>query len=444
MEATTGYAELDDQRIAFQVIGNGPIDIVLTTGVWGAFDVEWEDPAIRLFYQQIAAVGRVIRFDRRGSGASDPIPLDALPPWESYADEIEAVMDAVGSEEAAIIAAGNSGPAALLFATTRPERVRALVLYQTTVRYLQDDDYPEGIPAATWVEHEKRIRAGWGTGESLDLFFPSRAGDEKFLQWYAKLQRAISSPGAIMKYVEAEKDIDARSLLPLVQVPTLVIQRTDSPFAPPSLGRYLAKHIDGAGLAELPGGDLAPYWDRPELTLNAVEEFLTGVKRDIPTDRQLATVLFTDIVDSTRRAEELGDRRWRAMLDLHDDTARGLVEDHAGQLVKTTGDGILATFDGPGRAIRGASSLAEELSKADIHIRTGIHAGEIELRGTDVGGIAVHLAARIMAEAGADEIMVSRTVRDLVVGSDIAFEERGTRTLKGIEGEWQLYSVRQP
>ncbi|MFQ5966255.1 MAG: adenylate/guanylate cyclase domain-containing protein [Acidimicrobiia bacterium] len=444
MEPTTGYAQLDDQRIAYQVIGDGPIDIVLTTGFWGSFDVEWEDPGIRLFYQQMAGLARVIRFDRRGSGASDPIPLDALPPWESYADEIEAVMDAVGSDEAALIVAANAGPVGLLFAATHPERVRALILYQTAVRYLQDDDYTIGRPRQELEQHQERFRESWGTGEILDLLFPSRAGDERFQQWYGKLERSITSPGAIQKYMEAEQETDARFLLPSITVPTLVIHRTDSPFSPLALGQYMADHIDGAQLVELPGADVAPYWDRPELTLDAVEEFLTGVRREAPTDRQLATVLFTDIVDSTKRAEALGDRRWRAMLDLHDDTAKGLVEDHAGQLVKTTGDGILATFDGPGRAIRGATLLQDELARADLHIRTGIHAGEVEIRDNDVGGIAVHLAARIMAEAGADEILVSRTVRDLVVGSDISFEDRGTHTLKGIEGEWQLFSVQQP
>ncbi len=441
MDFTTGYAQLGDDRIAYQVIGEGPVDVVLTVGWWGSFDVEWEDTALRAFYKQMASYARVIRFDRRGTGASDSIPLDALPPWESFASEIECVMDAVGSDQAAIIAAGGAGPTGMFFAATRPDRVRALVLYQTTARYLEDDDYPIGFSEQAMDAYKSRFREGWGTGEVLDLLFPSRAGDERFRSWYGKVQRSISSPGAIQKYMEAESATDARDLLSAVKVPTLVIHRTDNEFYPPEWGRYLAAHIDGAVMAEHPGGDVAPYWDQPDLFLDTFEEFLTGTRREAPKNRQLATILFTDIVESTATAETLGDRRWRALIDLHDDTARALVAEHEGHFVKTTGDGIVATFDGPGRAIRGATELQYELAKANLRIRTGIHTGEIEVRGNDIGGIAVHLAARIMAEAEAGEILVSRTVRDLVVGSDIGFQDRGNHTLKGIEGNWQLFSV---
>ncbi len=444
MDITTGYAQLGDDRIAYQVIGEGPIDVVLTVGWWGSFDIEWEDTAIRAFYQQMATYSRVIRFDRRGTGASDSIPLDALPPLESFAEEIECVMDAVGSERAAIVAAAGAGPAGMLFAATRPHRVQALVLYQTTARYLEDDDYPIGYSEEVRDDYERRFREGWGTGDVIDLLFPSRAGDDRFRSWYSKVQRSISSPSAIRKYMEAESTTDARDLLSAVKVPTLVIHRTENEFYPPEWGRYLASKIDGALLVEHPGGDIAPYWDQPDLFLDTFEEFLTGTRGEAPKNRQLATILFTDIVDSTRTAGALGDRRWRVLIDLHDDTARALIADHAGHFVKTTGDGIVATFDGPGRAIRGATELQYELSKANLRLRIGIHAGEIEVRGIEIGGIAVHLAARIMAEAGAGEILVSRTVRDLVVGSDIAFQDRGNHTLKGIEGDWQLYSVMPP
>jgi class 3 adenylate cyclase len=319
--------------------------------------------------------------------------------------------------------------------------VRALVLYQTTARYLEDDDYPIGFSEEAMDAYKSRFTEGWGTGEVLDLLFPSKAGDERFRSWYAKVQRSISSPGAIQKYMEAESATDARDLLSAVKVPTLVIHRTDNEFYPPEWGRYLAAHIDGAVMVEHPGGDVAPYWDQPDLFLDTFEEFLTGTRRKAPKNRQLATILFTDIVESTATAETLGDRRWRALIDLHDDTARALVAEHEGHFVKTTGDGIVATFDGPGRAIRGATELQYELAKANLRIRTGIHTGEIEVRGNDIGGIAVHLAARIMAKAEAGEILVSRTVRDLVVGSDIGFQDRGNHTLKGIEGNWQLFSV---
>lgn len=441
MEPTAGYAQLGDQRIAYQVIGDGPLDILLTVGFFGSFDVEWEEPAHRLFYQQLASHGRLIRFDMRGTGASDPIPLDALPPWESFAEEIEAVMDAVGSAQAAIIAGGPAPPAALLFAATRPERVRALALFMASVRYLEDDDYPEGYSREQLEEAMGRFEEGWGTGRTFDLLFPSRAGDERLRAWYGKLQRLISSPGAIEKYQRAAAAADARSLLPAIRVPTLVLHPVENRFVPVEQARYIADHIDGARFIELPGGDVAPFWDHPEATLDAFEEFLLGTRRPAAPDRQLSTVLFTDIVDSSGMAERLGDRRWAALLDLHDATARDIVEGEGGTLVKTTGDGVLATFDGPGRAIRSASNLKGELAKTDMKLRAGIHTGEIELRGDDVGGIAVHLAARIMAAADPNEVLVSNTVKDLVIGSDIGFQDRGTHELKGIDGDWQLYAV---
>lgn len=443
MEPTSGYAQLGEDRIAYQVIGDGSVDIVLTTGWFSAVDVEWEDPGHRLFYQQMADYARVIRFDRRGSGASDPIPLDSLPPWESFADEIEAVMDAVGSEEATIVTAASAAPAGLLFAATRPERAKGLVLYQPTVRYLEDDGYP-GLPVEMRDEYQAGIRESWGTGANADLLFPSKAGDERFRTYLAKLQRSISSPRAIIEYMEAEVDMDARSLLSAVKVPTLVIHRTESPLSPPEWGRYVTDHIEGARLIELPGGDLAPYWDRPELTLDAIEEFVVGLRREESGARQLATVLFTDIVGSTRKAEELGDRRWRAVLDLHDSLAKDRVETHAGHFIKSTGDGILATFEGPGRAIRSAMDLREGLARADLEIRTGIHAGEVELRAAGIDGIAVHLAARIMDAATGGEVLVSSTVHDLVVGSNIAFVDRGMHAMKGIAGDWQLFAVAGP
>lgn len=444
MEPVTGYALLGDQRIAYQVIGDGPLDIVFTAGFFGSFDVEWEEPAHRLFLQHMASYARVIRFDQRGTGASDPIPLDALPPWEALAEEIEVVMNAVGSERAAILAGGPAPPAALLLAATRPERVRALVLFMAAVRYLEDDDYPIGMSPQQLKQNMARFEEGWGSGQTFDLLFPSRAGDERLRAWFAKFQRLISSPRAIQKYQEAAAIADARALLPTITVPTLVLHPKENSFVPAELSRYIAEHIEGATFMELPGADVVPYWDHPEIALNAIEEFLTGTRSVTLTDRQLSTVLFTDIVDSTGKAERLGDRRWAAVLDLHDGTARDVIERTGGKLIKTTGDGVLATFDGPGRAIRGAIGLQDELARMDVRIRAGIHTGEVELRGDDVGGIAVHLAARIMAAAAPGEIAVSNTVRDLVIGSDIAFQDRGAHALKGIGGRWQVYSVIGP
>lgn len=444
MEPTTGYAQLGDQRIAYQVIGDGPIDIVFTTGFYGSFDVEWEEPAHRLFFRQMASFARVIRFDQRGTGASDPIPLDALPPWESFAEEIEVVMDAAGSDQAVLFAGGPATPVAMLFAATRPRRVRALVLYLAGVRYLVDDDYPIGWSREQVAQGQALFQEGWGTGKALDLLFPSRAGDERLRAWYAKLERSISSPGAVKKYQEAAGVADARALLPAVKAPTLVMHPSENAFLPIEFGRYVAEHIEGATFLEIPSRDVVPWWDHPGVALRAIEEFVTGTRRTAATDRHLSTVLFTDIVDSTAKAERLGDRRWAAVLDLHDSTARDVVEDNAGRLIKTTGDGILATFDGPGRAIRAAAALGNELARVDVQIRSGIHTGEVELRGDDVGGIALHLASRIMAAADPGEILVSNTVKDLVIGSDIGFEDRGRRTLKGIEGRWQVHSVIDP
>lgn len=441
LEPTTGYALLGDQRVAYQIIGDRPIDAVFTLGFWSSIDVEWEDPGHRLFIQQLASFARIIRFDQRGAGASDAMAADALPPWESYADEIEAVMDAAGSTEAAIIAGGTAGPVAMLYAATRPERVSALVLLQTTVRYLEDDDYPQGWSREQALEWQSRFWKAWGTGEVFDLLYPSRAGDERLRAWHAKLERSIAGPGAIRRYQATETETDARALLASIRAPTLVVHRPDTGFAPLAWGEYIADHIAGARLVTLPGRDVAPWYENPQQTLDVIEEFIVGAPKREPADRRLASVLFTDIVDSTGRADAFGDRRWRTVLDLHDGLASQTVADNGGQLLRSTGDGILATFDGPGRAINAAEAFRGELARADLQIRCGVHTGEVELRGSGIDGIAVHLAARIMAAAEAGEILVSGTVKDLVIGSDIAFTDRGSHTLKGLEGPWRLYAV---
>ncbi|MEE9534722.1 MAG: adenylate/guanylate cyclase domain-containing protein [Acidimicrobiia bacterium] len=444
MEPFTGYARLKGERIYYQVLGDGPIDLVVNTGSWGSIDVEWDDPATRLFYQNVARFTRVIQFDRRGSGASDPIPLDALPPWESFVDELESVMDEVGSERAAVLGGIDGGPVSMLFAASQPGRVSALILLTTMARFLADDDYPFGVPPAEAEEYIRQYGESWGTSENAAQWAPSKVDDSAFLERLAKVQRSVYSPSAAEAYARALLATDARAILPAIRVPTLVLHVAASPVIPIEHGQYIADHINGAKFIELPGTDAAPFWEYPDLLVSAVEEFLTGTGPAPVADRRLSTVLFTDIVDSTRRAEELGDRSWRTLLDFHDEASRRLIEVHEGRLVKSTGDGVLATFDGPGRAISAAIDLQDELGKVQIDLRTGIHAGEIEVRGDDVSGIAVHLAARVMAEADPAEILVSRTVRDLVVGSDIAFSDRGTHQLKGIEGEWQLYSVVRP
>jgi class 3 adenylate cyclase/pimeloyl-ACP methyl ester carboxylesterase len=441
VERVTGYARLDSLRIAYEVVGNGPNDLVLSSGSFGAFDTDWEDPAAELFLRRLTSFVRLIRFDRRGTGGSDPLPLDAMPPWESFVEELACVMDEVGSERAAISTSYDAGPMGMLFAATKPERTSALILVNTSAKYIATDDYPIGVPADAADDLGRMVAARWGSDEHVLLQVPSRSDDLDFRTWYAKKTRSIAGPAAAEAYFRAMFAADARALLPAIRVPTLVLHRTDYHYMPIEHGRYLAEHIEDARMVELPGSDGPLFWEHADLALDAIESFLTGVEPSPPTNRVLATVLYTDIVDSTKKLEELGDDRWRSILDVHDDTARRLLHSHGGRLIKTTGDGVLATFDGPGRAIRFATDFRSQLRSLDVRIRTGIHTGELEMRGDDVGGMAVHLAARIMAVAGPDEIMVSRTVTDLVVGSDLKFEDRGVHQLKGIQGEWPLLAV---
>jgi class 3 adenylate cyclase len=416
----------------------------MISGSFGHVDALWEDPAAALFLRTLASFAQVIRFDRRGTGASDPVPLEQLPPWESHAEELAAVLDEVGSDRVALMAQLDGGPLALFFAATRPERVSAVVLSNTTAKFAAADDYPIGIPHEVAEALVVQVEQAWGTEALASLQVPSRADDARFRRWYAKLQRAMASPSAVAAYARAIFQIDVRALLPLIQAPTLVLHRRNGQLPPIEHGRYLAQHIPGAKLVELPGVDGPMMWETPELALDLIEEFLGGVRRPAEPNRVLATVLFTDIVDSTKLASRLGDRRWRELLNTHDDVSGQLVEEFNGRLVETTGDGILATFDGPGRGIRCAAALGAELRGIGIQIRAGLHTGEVELRGDGVGGIAVHIAARVMAAAGSGEILTSRTVRDLVVGSDIALQDHGTQPLKGVEGTWELFSVVQP
>jgi class 3 adenylate cyclase len=333
---------------------------------------------------------------------------------------------------------------AMLFAATRPERTSALVLVNTSAKWVAADDYPIGIPLQVAQAIVAQIDQLWGTEALVGMWAASRAGDERFRRWSTKYQRAMASPRTIQAFNRVSLEIDARPVLPLVQAPTLVLARRDFPVVPIEHARYLAERLPQAKLVELPGADALLCWETPDLALDLVEQFLAGVRRAPEPTRVLSTVLFTDIVGSTQRAGQLGDRRWRQVLHVHDELTRRVVEEFHGQLVKTTGDGILATFDGPGRAIRCAAALRDELRGIGLQIRAGLHTGEVELRDGDIGGIGVHIAARIIAAAQTGEILTSRTVRDLVVGSDIAAEDRGTHALKGIDGSWQLFAITRP
>jgi class 3 adenylate cyclase len=437
----TQYARLGSDRLAYQVIGQGPPDLVLTMGAFSDVDIVWDDPQMALFLRRLAGFSRLIRFDRRGTGASDPLPASPLPPWEAYTQELTAVMDATDSQQAALLAAGpQAGPMALFFAGTKPERTTALILADATARYLVDDDYPIGVAPEAVEAMIARAQELWGTEAFAETYTPDRANDQRFVRWSARMQRAIASPQVVRASLRALLEVDVRPLLPLIHAPTLVLHHRDFRFLSVEHGRYLVEHLPDARLVEL-AGELPLWWDEPDPVMNAIEEFLLGAERGAEPTRVLATVLFTDIVGSTERAAELGDRRWRALLDTHDELAGRLVERWGGRLVKSTGDGVLATFDGPGRAIGCAVALRDELADIGLQIRVGLHIGEVELRGDDVGGIAVHLAARILDTAGPGEIVVSRTVRDLVAGSEVVLQDRGSRRLKGVEGDWQLYGV---
>jgi class 3 adenylate cyclase len=432
---------MDRARVAYQVLGAGPLDLVVTAGTFGNVDPGWEDPMVAAWNRRLASFSRLILFDRRGSGVSDPLPIDDLPSWESYIDDLTAVMDAAGSERAAVMGVFDAGPTAMLFAASRPERTVALVLANTAARILRSDDYPIGALPESVQEVRDRIERTWGTEEQADMQVPSHASDPHFRRWFARYTRSIAGPTAVSAYVRAMLHTDARSVLSSIRAPTLILHRVDYPWFRIEHGRYLAEHIEGAKLVELPGADGPLPWEHADLALDAIEEFLTGTLRGPDTTRAVTTLLFTDIVRSTERAAQLGDERWRELLSLHDDTAHRVIATFGGRIVKTTGDGILATFDGPRRAIRASAALRLEVRRIGLDLRSGIHTGEVENRGVDVSGIAVHIAARVMAAAGEGEILVSRTVRDLIAGSEIELEERGAHQLKGVAGDWLLYAV---
>lgn len=442
----TRYARCNTEgatcHIAYQTLGSGERDIVFMSAWFSHVDGRWEEPRFAAMLRRIASMGRLIVFDRRGSGASDPMP-SAAPTWEDWADDILAVMDAAGSKRATLIGVGDSGPLAILFAATYPERVSSLVLINTGARLVRGDDYPFGLSREEVDRFLQRTRETWGTGGVVDVFSPSAATDERYRQWWAKYQRMSASPGRSTAMAGLVFDIDVRRVLSAVHVPTLVMHRRDFRFFPIDHGRYLAEHVPGAKFVELDGADGFIYLGDIGAVLDGVEEFVTGARPARDADRVLATVLLTDMVGSTDRAVELGDHRWRGVLDAHDAVVRTQLEQYRGKLHRTTGDGILATFDGPARGIRCAFGVRDDLRREGIEIRAGLHTGEIELRENEIGGIAVHIAARVSALASAGEVLCTSTVKDLVTGSEIAFADRGAHALKGVPREWQLYAVTQ-
>jgi pimeloyl-ACP methyl ester carboxylesterase/class 3 adenylate cyclase len=436
----TRYARCGDDHIAYQTVGDGDRDIVFMSAWFSHVDGRWEEPRFAGMLRRLATMGRLIVFDKRGSGASDPLQVTD-PTWEDWADDIRAVMDAAGSQRAVVIGVGDSGPLACLFAATQPQRVQSLVLVNTGAKLMRGPDYPWGLTPDEVEAFLKRTKQTWGTGGVADAFSPSVADDERYKEWWARYQRMSASPGRSTAMAKLVFGVDVRHVLSTIHVPTLVLHRKDFRFFPIEQGRYLGDHIAGAKFVELSGVDGFVYLGDTDGLLSEIEEFVTGTRRAQDVDRVLATVLLTDMVGSTDKAAQLGDHKWREVLDTHDEIVRAQLASFRGRLHRATGDGVLATFDGPARGIRCALAIRDRLRAAGIDIRSGLHAGEIELRGDEIGGIAVHIAARIEAEAASGEILCSSTVKELVTGSDLSFVDRGRKQLKGVPQDWQIYSV---
>jgi class 3 adenylate cyclase len=434
------YARSGDLSIAWFEYGHGPLDIVYVPGFISNADLVWEMPVYRYAIERMATFGRVITFDKRGTGLSDR-SLGHGSVAERM-DDIRAVMDAAGCGRAALVGISEGGPLAIAFAATYPDRVMSLVLWATFARYLWADDFPEGLEPAPVLELIDDVAGRFGTGEVLRQFVTGIPTDDENRRLIARYERGASTPAMAREILRQNVHMDVRSALPALTVPTFVLHRTGDAIVPVQLGRSIAEHVEGARWLELPGDfhlDGSVGGERDSLA--AIQEFLTGTSDAPRADRVLATVLFTDIVDSTRRAAQLGDRRWREVLDAHDAGARRELVRGNGREVKTTGDGFLAVFDGPARAIRCAEAITRSARTAGLEVRAGLHTGECEVRGDDVAGMAVHIGSRVAALAGPGEVLVTSTVRDLVIGSDIEFADRGRHSLKGVPGEWQVLAV---
>lgn len=433
----TGYARSGDLHIAFQVVGDGPIDLVWVPGWISNIDHYWEEPTVARYFNRIASFSRLILFDRRGTGVSDP--LTRAPTLEEQMDDVVAVMEAAGSEQAALYAQLEGGAMAMLFAATHPERTRALVLYEGMPRMAWAPDYDWALREE---ERQAWLGTAWGDGSRIMQLAPSAAANPRMRRWFAKLERLAASPATAAQLLRMNAQVDVRAVLPSIQAPTLVLHRAETKFVDRRHAQYLAEHIPDARLIEIPGSEVITFGADDDRLLEEVEEFLTGARTSAETERVLATVMFSDIVDSTSRAADLGDRRWRDVLEGVAGAVGSELRRFRGRAVKTMGDGFLATFDGPARAI-GCALAVREMARSEfgLDLRTGLHTGEVEVMGRDVGGIAVHIGARILGCAQPGEVIVSGTVKDLVVGSGIGFEDRGERELRGVPGRWRLFAV---
>lgn len=442
MVPETRYSKSSDGvHIAYQVLGDADLDLVLSPGFVSHLEHSWEDPAFARFLRRLASFSRLIVFDKRGTGMSDRAPDDRPALLEDRVNDIASLMDAVGSKRAAIMGISETGPVALLFAATYPERTRAVVAFGT---FAGEGNTGPTYPWAPtpgnqeWLGHLER---NWGRGALfLEDFVPSLVADRRYKEWFSKLERLAASPGAAVALARMVQQIDVRDILPTIRVPTLVLHRRDDQAVPLEEGQYIADHVPGARFIALPGADHWP-WIGDQRAVEEIQEFLTGMRDSAEPERVLATVMFVDIVDSTKRAAEIGDRRWADLLESYYAVVRNELARYRGREIDTAGDGFFVTFDGPARAIRCAMELVEAVERLGLQVRVGIHTGEVERIADKVGGLAVLIGARVGALAGPGEILVSRTVTDLVVGSDMVFQQRGTHELKGVPGQWELYAV---
>ena len=435
----TRYVKSGDVHIAYQVIGDGPLDVVFVPGFVSNVEANWDSPVRANFFHRLASFCRLILFDKRGTGLSDR--SSQIFTLEQRMSDVQAIMDEVGSKRAALFGVSEGGPMSILFAATYPQRTVALVIYGSYAKRSWAPDYPFGWTEDRFNAFFENVENYWGTPRGLDLtqWAPSIAHDERQVNRIAAYFRAAASPGAARAVMEMNREIDVRHVLPSVSVPTLILHRTDERILRVEHARYLAERIPRAKLVELPGIDHVPFIGDSDDIIDEVEEFLTGSRHAADLDRVVSTVMFTDIVASTERAAALGDRKWRALLESYYAVARRQLDWFRGREIDTAGDGLFATFDGPARAVRCAKAIGQDVKSLGIDIRAGLHTGEVEVIGEKVGGIAVHIGARVASHAAAGEVLVSSTVKDLVAGSGIQFEDRGTHTLKGVEGEWRLF-----
>jgi len=441
MAPQTRYARSGTLHIAYQVIGDGPMDLVFVPGWVSNVEECWDQPGLAAFLERLASFSRLILFDKRGTGLSDRVPDDRLPTLEERMDDVRAVLDAAGSEEAALFGHSEGGSMCVLFAATYPERTRALITFGVFARRRRTDEYPWAPSDADRQATLAQVESDWASEDLVRSLVPSRADDRAFLAQLATYFRRSASPGAAAQLLRMNTEIDVRAILPAIRVPTLILHRTDDRDALVQEGRWIASRIPGATFVELPGGDHIFWTGDTEAVLAEIEAFLTGTRPASVLNRVLATVLFTDIVASTEAAARLGDRRWREALESHRAGVRSALARWRGEEIDATGDGILAIFDGPARGIRCALAVRDDAGRAGFQVRAGLHTGEIERDGDQIAGVAVHIGSRVMATADAGEVVVSSTVKDLVAGSGITFEDRGTFVLKGVPDEWRLYSV---